>query len=308
MYRSQRIRLTGVIAGVTLAASLCGATGQEYYPRDAGSWGGKVRSGPGTKYRQTGSLREGEAITLVRNTGQFMNGYPWFEIRFRNARRGYKWGGLLCGFGEPISGLHRTCKTNVVGNNAENGGADFVITGASGGGIVRAGPGTNYRKLTSTTQFEPVEIIGRTGVFDQGREWLRIRFRGGRTGFQHGGLLCYDRTDLKFPSAWGSCGALRAALSGNSKSRPVKPSRSDFRNDLTYICTSGRPMRISFREQGGQAFAIFSYDNGPEIRVSSQQTGSGFLYSDSNHELRGKGSGTFYRRSGVETDFCRASD
>ena len=76
---------------------------------EAGSWGGKVRSGPGTDYRQIGSLREGDPVRLVRNTGVMMNGYPWFEIRFKNGKKGFQWGGILCSYDNPINGTYQIC-------------------------------------------------------------------------------------------------------------------------------------------------------------------------------------------------------
>ncbi len=77
---------------------------------EAGSWGGKVRSGPGTQYSQIGSLRNGDPVRLLEDTRVMMNGYPWYRISYNNGRTGYQWGGILCGFGNPIGGVHRICE------------------------------------------------------------------------------------------------------------------------------------------------------------------------------------------------------
>lgn len=79
------------------------------FPVPAGSWAGKVRSGPGQNYAQVGSLNEGEDVLLLENTGIMMNGYPWFRIRFRNNREGYKWGGILCAKKVPVDGVYKQC-------------------------------------------------------------------------------------------------------------------------------------------------------------------------------------------------------
>ena len=77
---------------------------------EAGSWGGKVRSGPSMQSRQVGSLRNGDPVQLLEDTGVFMNGYPWWRIQYRNGRRGFQWGGILCGYDNPINGIHRVCE------------------------------------------------------------------------------------------------------------------------------------------------------------------------------------------------------
>jgi hypothetical protein len=79
------------------------------FPVEAGSWGGIVRSGPGQQYGKVTSLAEGERITLIANTGEWSNDYPWFEIRFRGNRRGFQWGGIICSIGDQVEGTFETC-------------------------------------------------------------------------------------------------------------------------------------------------------------------------------------------------------
>ncbi|GJM02944.1 MAG: hypothetical protein DHS20C08_14450 [Rhodomicrobium sp.] len=78
-------------------------------PRKAKSWGGIMRSGPGTNYRKMSSLREGEWIMILERTDRFMGDYPWFKIKARG-RIGYKWGGILCSVGPQIQGTFQQCK------------------------------------------------------------------------------------------------------------------------------------------------------------------------------------------------------
>lgn len=79
-------------------------------PVAAGSWGGIVRSGPGMEHARVASLREGERVELLYNTGIMRDGYPWFLIRFRGGQLGFQWGGILCRLEVPVDGLYETCR------------------------------------------------------------------------------------------------------------------------------------------------------------------------------------------------------
>lgn len=75
----------------------------------AGSWGGKLRSGPGMEYDQIGSLNIGDTVTLTEDTAIMMNGYPWFRLRTASGKDGYQWGGILCATGVPVEGIFKNC-------------------------------------------------------------------------------------------------------------------------------------------------------------------------------------------------------
>jgi hypothetical protein len=79
-------------------------------PVAAGSWGGIVRSGPGMEHARLASLREGERVELLFNTGIMRDGYPWFLIRFRGSQLGFQWGGILCRLEVQVEGLYETCR------------------------------------------------------------------------------------------------------------------------------------------------------------------------------------------------------
>jgi hypothetical protein len=68
----------------------------QQFPAQGWSLGGKVRSGPGMNFRQSGSLGEFNRITVLRATGVIMGEYEWFEISYSGGRRGFQWGGILC--------------------------------------------------------------------------------------------------------------------------------------------------------------------------------------------------------------------
>jgi len=78
-------------------------------PVEAGSWGGIVRNGPGQSHARVVSLREGERVTLLANTGVVWNDYPWFLIRFRDGQLGFMWGGILCSRGAQVEGTYQRC-------------------------------------------------------------------------------------------------------------------------------------------------------------------------------------------------------
>lgn len=210
------LALAAVAVSVCSAGMSFSATSASAQRTEAGSWGGKVRSGPGTNFRQIGSLQNGDPVRLIRNTGVMMGQYPWFEISFANGRRGYKWGGILCGFNGPINGTFRVCerdnRARFNGGNQGGGnqGGVFPVAAKSGGGIVRAGPGLQFRRITSLREFEDIRVIRNTGVMLQGFPWFEIRFRGGQRGFQAGGLIC--STNRPFAGTFDTCANYRASL------------------------------------------------------------------------------------------------
>jgi uncharacterized protein YecT (DUF1311 family) len=94
--------------------------------KEGASLGGKIRSGPGIEYAQTGSLSEGDLVSLEENTGVMMNGYPWFKIiQYDNSSgaeivSGYQWGGILCSF-NIVSGVFNQCPSEwLLGEQSNN--------------------------------------------------------------------------------------------------------------------------------------------------------------------------------------------
>ena len=46
---------------------------------EAGSWGGKVRSGPGKEFAKIGSLSNGDPVILIESTNIFLDGYEYIS-------------------------------------------------------------------------------------------------------------------------------------------------------------------------------------------------------------------------------------
>lgn len=74
------------------------------------SYGGKIRSGPGVKYRQTGSLFYNNKIKIIADSGISFNGYNWFKVEYGN-KTGYQWGGLICSNGTLLPNIFKQCPT-----------------------------------------------------------------------------------------------------------------------------------------------------------------------------------------------------
>ncbi|MFN7025755.1 MAG: SH3 domain-containing protein [Pseudorhizobium sp.] len=59
------------------------------------SYGGVLRSGPGMEHRRVASLREGDQIEIIEDTGVWFNDYKWYLVATPNGT-GYHWGGIFC--------------------------------------------------------------------------------------------------------------------------------------------------------------------------------------------------------------------
>lgn len=60
----------------------------------------------------------------------------------------------------------------------------------SWGGVVRSGPGMEFKQVASLKEGEKIMVIEDAGVEMNGYRWYKIRFGASRTGYQWGGILC----------------------------------------------------------------------------------------------------------------------
>ncbi len=196
----------------------------------------------------------------------------------------------------------RTAQTTNPGNGGGDGGV-FPVRAATGGGSVRTGPGTNFRKIGSLGEFERITVIRNTGVNFNGYPWFEIRFRGGRKGFQWGGIICSEA--VPFQGTFDTCNNFRRSLSGNNTTGggSVAPQR----RAVSYNCNEGIPLDVTFIEENGESYALYTHDSGPKIRVAARPSGSGFLYTNGYHELRGKGQRIDLIEGGSVLDSCRVN-
>jgi hypothetical protein len=66
----------------------------------------------------------------------------------------------------------------------------YPMPAGSWGGIVRKGPGQGYPKAGSLQEGDPVTLVAKTDVFENGFPWFKITYSGGGSGYQWGGILC----------------------------------------------------------------------------------------------------------------------
>lgn len=96
-----------VLAAFALVAPAVSQTDQTEFV--AGSWGGKVRSGPSLSHPQIASLRNGDVVTVLENAGGDWLGMPFFRIRLEDGTVGYQAGGIMCGIGAEVPGMFQVC-------------------------------------------------------------------------------------------------------------------------------------------------------------------------------------------------------
>ncbi|MEM8646613.1 MAG: SH3 domain-containing protein [Pseudomonadota bacterium] len=108
-FRLKLLTTTLAVAATALILSPM-AEAQSTFPVEAGSWGGKVRTGPGSSFKQVAGLKEGDTVKILEDTGVQMNGFPWFKIEFDDGKTGYKWGGVLCSRKVQVKGTFRQCE------------------------------------------------------------------------------------------------------------------------------------------------------------------------------------------------------
>lgn len=169
--------------GAAQACAFCGS--KSYKITNVDHWA-SLRAKPSTKAQRlakvpldaevvgTGGLQESPTHEWIQ---VFYNGQTgWIPMRY------LAFSGII---GEPDSGQTKQ-KVGAIAKKPTG-----VANASSCGGIVRARPDTDSRKLASLRQGKRVEIFDRTGIWMNGFEWYRIAF-GKRRGYQWGGILSAD--------------------------------------------------------------------------------------------------------------------
>jgi SH3 domain-containing protein len=105
---------------------------------------------------------------------------------------------------------------------------DFPVAAGSWGGVLRDGPGQNYRQIGSLQEGEPVTLMSRSDVVENGFPWFKITTQSGKTGYQWGGILC--STGAERPDIFKTCtvtpasggGTKKPTKTGSKKNKPNK--------------------------------------------------------------------------------------
>lgn len=69
------------------------------------SFGGNLRTGPGTEFPRAGSLAEGTPVTLLEDSFVEFNGFTFWLVQTPTGQRAYHWGGILCAPGNQLHGV-----------------------------------------------------------------------------------------------------------------------------------------------------------------------------------------------------------
>ncbi len=131
-------------------------------------------------------LIESETIDLPQKPS------PDNSLRYEAALGGNLW--QVFRQGDQISmRLNGNPKKNCIKDVAVAASTDQIVSelgNFSLGGIVRAGPGMNYKKIDSLAYGEPVALFARSGQIMNGYEWFKISYSEGQEGYQWGGIMC----------------------------------------------------------------------------------------------------------------------
>jgi hypothetical protein len=98
---------------------------------------------------------------------------------------------------------------------------DFPVAAGSWGGVLRDGQGQQYRKIGSLAEGEPVTLMARTDVMDNGYPWFKITTKSGQSGYQWGGILCSIGAER--PDLFQTCPVGSASQNGTPKTSANNP-------------------------------------------------------------------------------------
>lgn len=181
------------VLSVSIAVFPAKASPDLDYPVDGLSYGGKVRAGPGMDYPQTGSLREGDAVTIVNGTGVMMNGYEWFRVEFAGGQTGFQWGGLLCSYSQ-LPTIYRQCEDRtIVDTSAGAADAERIprVVSYPGGSFVRELNQADWVERNASGVYFFEEYGVRNGLIvllDQSRRVnIHLNLRSGEILYAQGG-------------------------------------------------------------------------------------------------------------------------
>lgn len=124
-------------------------------------------------------------------------------------------------------------------------GFGFPQAGESYGGKVRNGPGMQYQQVGSLREGDAIDILNGTGVFMNGYEWFRIRFRGGAIGYQWGGIMCSQNPN---PGIFQTCANMPTY---NTNSRSVSPPPVTPPPATSPTVADGRNVGLALHSGGG---------------------------------------------------------
>jgi len=305
-----------VLLGLLALSTPVKASPDVDFPQPGYSYGGKVRGGPGMNYRQVGSLREGDRILILNGTGAMMNGYEWFQIRYRNGRTGYQWGGIMCSQ-NPYPTIFRVCNGPKLdtGRPAQNPNPEpnpgpVQVNGYNvsqvfhpGGSFSQAGGG----------QWEELNNQGRvTFRFreQQRDEWSVYLYDASRNvSLQldlHRRQILYAVGNAPKSPLYAITNAIADVAPAQPRTGGVYPQPAGPNSTTVhYTCTEGIPLTVTY-VNSGNGHVLYSIDGSPQARLEQVVSGSGSRYTDGTFTIHSKGnSASFQSPSGLDQCFER---
>jgi membrane-bound inhibitor of C-type lysozyme len=274
------------------------------FPQNGRSYGGKVRSGPGIQYGQSGSLYQGDQILILSGTGVMMNGYEWFQVRYRGGQIGYHWGGLFCSE-RPYPGIYEVCGGRPVVNNppqqpqyqppaqpssaGQVNGSNVAVVRHAGGSFTATGGG----------HWQEADVYGMVNFHFQefGRdEWsVYLHDASRNVTLQldlHRRMITYGQGNGPKSDLYAITDAFPAR--GQQPVTGGNYPQQAAQNALTvnYTCTEGIPLIVNY-VNSGNGHLTFSMDGSPLRRLEQVVSGSGARYSDGPYTIHSKGSQVF---------------
>jgi len=285
------MRLSSIFSACVLLAlsSSAYASPDVDFPQPGYSYGGKVRSGPGMQYRQIGSLQEGNRINILNGTGVMMNGYEWFEIRYRNGRTGYQWGGIMCSQNHYPT-IFRVCdgpKLKVQGSpKVQPPVAPAGQPGVNGYDAAKVlHPGGSFTAVGGG-QWQEADANGRVNFYfqEQSRdEWSVYLFDASRNVSLK---LDLHRRQVLYGVGNAAKTVLYPITGSYAQGRSTTPPARS--NTVHYTCEEGLPLTVTYVESG-RAHVLFTIDGSPEKRLDVAVSGSGSRYTNGRYTLYSKG-------------------
>ncbi|QFS98000.1 Membrane-bound lysozyme-inhibitor of c-type lysozyme [Labrenzia sp. THAF191b] len=292
-----RFSLFVVLAALVLPASIAFASPDVDFPQNGASYGGKVRSGPGMQYGQSGSLRQGDAILILSGTGVMMNGYEWFQVRYRNGQTGFHWGGLFCSE-RPYPGIYEVCGGRPQVQNPvpqQPGGQLSAAPGVNGQnvGVVRHSGGS-FTNI-GNGQWQEADVYGTVNFHFQefGRDDWSVYLHDASRNVTlqldlHRRMILYEqgngpRSDLYQITDAFPARNYQPAAAGNV----AQPAAGDSIT-VHYTCTEGLPLTATY-VQSGNGHLIYTIDGHTPRRLEQVVSGSGARYTDGQYTAHSKG-------------------
>lgn len=277
-----------------LSSSTVQASPDVDFPQEGRSYGGKVRSGPGMQYQQSGSLSENEGVLILNGTGVMMNGYEWFQIRYRGNRTGYQWGGLMCS-NNYYPTMYQTCAGGGPQVSAPTSPPTSapVPSGANGYNVIQVfHPGGSFL-VAGNGQWDEVDSQGQVtfSFQEQARdEWSVYLFDASRNVSLQ--LDLYRREILY---GLGNApktrlyGIIDAFAGGNRQFGGAAPQPAGGGPTTVYYnCAEGLPLYVTY-DNSGNGHVIFTIDGSPRTRLDQVVSGSGSRYTNGMYTLYSKG-------------------